>query len=226
VPANAACISNPTASSSPSASTSSTPTSRSHPSSALSALTASLEQAKLTENVANGSRRKSTPPQTPRSLSGVRLDGHDIPALSRTLHMPVPSNFHAPPSMSRSGSKRGSSPNQPTSPVGPPRGKLAVKIIAARGLRPSADPYVVCVFDYSEYISKGPAQDEDATSDRSDSQLRPEGGVPIKRSASDTARSLAIPMRSRQGSMTSLQDAQAGVRKDVTDPHWDHEATL
>jgi serine/threonine protein kinase SCH9 len=40
-----------------------------------------------------------------------------------------------------------------------PKGELAVRIAAGRYLKPSYDPYVVCIFEGNEYISKGPKQD-------------------------------------------------------------------
>ena len=113
-------------------------------------------------------------------------------------------------------------------PTGPPKGKLRVKISEARGLRPSYDPYVVCVFEWNEYISKGPKQeDSDTEKDgltTKDVTLR---ALPIKRPGSEVARSMAIPMKSRQSSTTSLSDQKNFKNgRQVTDPKWDHEATL
>lgn len=103
-----------------------------------------------------------------------------------------------------------------------------MKIQEARGLRPCYEPYVVCVFEWNEYISKGPRTAE-MDLDKEDAVNKDDGvgGVPIKRSASDTGRPVAIPMKSRQSSTTSSSDPRdlKGV-KQVTDPKWDREAVL
>ena len=53
------------------------------------------------------------------------------------------------------------------------------------------------------------------------------GGVPIRKSGSDMGRSMAIPMKSRQSSTTSLSDQKDFKGgKNVTDPTWNHEAVL
>ncbi|OJJ47547.1 hypothetical protein ASPZODRAFT_63640 [Penicilliopsis zonata CBS 506.65] len=93
------------------------------------------------------------------------------------------------------------------------KGKLFVKISEARGLLPGFDPYVVCVFEWNECISKG-AQDAD------------EEGHRLER---DSGRPMAIPMRSRQSSNNSALDNNTHdhhKRAPVTDPHWNHEAVF
>ena len=52
------------------------------------------------------------------------------------------------------------------------------------------------------------------------------GGVPIQRSGSDMGRSIAIPMKSRQSSTTSLDDHKDFKNGRVTNPRWDHVAVL
>jgi protein-serine/threonine kinase len=53
------------------------------------------------------------------------------------------------------------------------------------------------------------------------------GGVPIQRSGSDMGRSIAVPMKSRQSSTTSLSDQKDFKNgRQVTDPRWDHVAVL
>lgn len=193
-------------------------------STALSSLTASLEQAQLTDNVANASRQKATPPHTPRSLSQAGGPAAS-PAAETTpsqAHLARPSIKHT---MSRTASKREHSPNG-TPSVGPAKGKLLVRIVEARGIRPSSNPYITSMFEGNEYISNGPSNDE-AASDHTGSGLKEDGfgGVPIQRSASDMGKSLAIPMKSRQSSTTSLAEG-AKRGKLVTDPRWDIEATL
>jgi len=227
---HAAHISNPT--SAHSSTTPSSPTRDSPPKSALSSLTSSfLELAKLTENVALSSHRKNTPPLTPRALSTEAAEITKSPA-------PTSNPTQSPPDDAVFSAQRPDPTTQKAStevidttdqlPTGPPKGRLRVKISEARGLRPSYDPYVVCVFEWNEYISKGP-KDEDSDTEKDGSKTKDEGlrAVPIKRSGSDMARSMAIPMKSRQSSTTSLSD-QKNFRhgRQVTDPQWDHEATL
>ena len=110
------------------------------------------------------------------------------------------------------------------------RGKLTIKIREGRGLRKSRDPYVVAVFQRSELISPGPRtfedDDEPAAPTSSNAHM---GGIPISRQGSDSGRSMAIPMRSRQSSNTSISDYTAfrnRTRKSFTSPKWDAEAIL
>ncbi|ORY57534.1 kinase-like domain-containing protein [Pseudomassariella vexata] len=107
------------------------------------------------------------------------------------------------------------------------RGKLTIKILEARGLRKSRDPYCVAVFQRSELISPGPRTFED------DDELNlppvPMGGIPIQRQGSDAGRPMAIPMRSRQSSNTSITDYTTfrnRTRKSFTSPKWDAEAVF
>lgn len=106
-----------------------------------------------------------------------------------------------------------------------PKGKLTVKISGARGLRKSKDPYVVAVFQRNELVSSGPRhedgdENEDATSS-------PMGGIPIMRSASDSGRPMAIPMKSRQSSNNSSADHRDFKgRAPTSNPRWDTEAVL
>lgn len=111
-------------------------------------------------------------------------------------------------------------------PVKIVRGKLTVKIGEARGLRRSKDPYVVAVFQRNELVSKGPRSEDDEDDDDCKS---PVGGVPLSRQGSDSGRPMAIPMKSRQSSSTSLtdhRDFKIKSRKLVTNPKWDTEAVL
>ena len=228
---HAAHISNPTVARS--STTPSTPTRETHRVSALSSLTSSyLELAKLTERVAVSPRKKNTPPHTPRALSN---DGSEKahkpppptsnPTLSPPDDISVDGGHHD--TLRLNGSSRPTATN--TAPrVGPPKGKLSVKMIEARGLRPSYDPYVVCVFEWNEYISKGPRH-EVMDIDKADTKHKEDafGGVAIKRSASDMGRAMAIPMKSRQSSTTSLSDQKNfKTGRQVTDPKWQHDAIL
>ncbi|OTA82757.1 hypothetical protein M434DRAFT_190042 [Hypoxylon sp. CO27-5] len=109
----------------------------------------------------------------------------------------------------------------------PQRGKLTIKILEARGLRKSRDPYVVAVFQRSELISHGPRTFEDE--DEQPAQPVAMGGIPIQRQGSDPGRAMAIPMRSRQSSNTSISDYNTfrnRPRRSFTSPKWDAEAVF
>ncbi|KAK4128678.1 kinase-like protein [Parathielavia appendiculata] len=106
------------------------------------------------------------------------------------------------------------------------RGKLTIKVTEARGLRKCRDPYVVVVFQRSELISSGPRPSED--DEEAAISAVAMGGIPMKRQGSDSGRSMAIPMRSRQSSNTSLSDFNTfrnrNSRRSFTNPKWDAEA--
>jgi len=106
--------------------------------------------------------------------------------------------------------------------VGAPKGKLSVSISEGRGLRPSIDPYVVCQFQWAEYISDGPRNDA------SKKDKRNAGPLHIRRADGDLGKPMAIPMRSRQSSNngTSSDPRENGNMSDVTNPKWEHEAIL
>lgn len=111
------------------------------------------------------------------------------------------------------------------------KGKLYVNITEARGLRPSHDPYVVAVFEWNEYISRGPKAEAVNVEGQEIKNSREDmlGGMPMpmQRTISEMGRSMAIPMKSRQGSTTSLTDQKSFKSgKEVTDPKWDNEAIL
>ncbi|KAF5025284.1 hypothetical protein F66182_2617 [Fusarium sp. NRRL 66182] len=105
------------------------------------------------------------------------------------------------------------------------KGKLTIKINEARGLRKSRDPYVVVVFQRSELISGGPHH-IDEEDNLSVDPPPAHGGIPIQRTGSDSGRPLAIPMRSRQSSNTSITDYSRNRpgRLSFTNPKWDAEA--
>lgn len=191
------------------------------PESSKSISKSSEELAKLTNNAAVGPRTKNTPPLTPRAMS------------SETQHTDKRSthSLASSPARSQAGSNRSdgqpstrtSSAHDEQGPlVGPIKGKLNVKISEGRGLRPSHDPYVVCVFEWNEYISKGAQEAE-----HKKSRLDAVGSVPIQRSNSDSGRPMAIPMKSRQSSQNSAMDGSDPKRSgQVTDPLWNHDAVL
>jgi protein-serine/threonine kinase len=108
------------------------------------------------------------------------------------------------------------------------KGKLTIKIIEARGIRRSRDPYVVAVFQRSELISGGPHAIEDEEQVvGTPSGL---GSIPMKRQVSDSGRPMAIPMRSRQSSNTSISDHNTFRNRTLktlfSSPKWDAEAVL
>ncbi|KAI0125566.1 kinase-like domain-containing protein [Xylariales sp. AK1849] len=107
------------------------------------------------------------------------------------------------------------------------KGKLTVKILEGRGLRKSRDPYVVAVFQKNEMISPGPRTFED--DDELSVPAPAMGGITIQRQGSDSGRPMAIPMRSRQSSNTSVSDYNTfrnRVRRSFTSPKWDVEAAF
>ena len=157
---------------------------------------------------------QATPPQTPRSQSSATA--------SRAQSL----STQASPSRKDDGAKRRRKDSLRKAVSGETKGRLSITISAGRGLKPSIDPYVVCSFQWNEYISKGPQGDNSADDGHSTSPRR---SLPIKRTTSDMAgRPLAIPMRSRQSSHTSISSRDDSLTKgqEVTDPVWDHEALL
>ena len=111
------------------------------------------------------------------------------------------------------------------------KGKLTIKITEARGIKKSRDPYVVAVFQRSELISGGPRPDENNEDTPPVPAFVAMGGLPIQRQGSDSGRPpMAIPMRSRQSSNTSVTDYTAfrnrNSRRSFANPKWDAEAVL
>ncbi|KAJ5973806.1 hypothetical protein N7481_011016 [Penicillium waksmanii] len=174
----------------------------------------SEELVKLTLNAPDGACLKNTPPLTPRAMSNEdqSADKQSATSAPREAEEPQPTQPtqitpDEPEDMESSTDEitmkldeafpRESSAS-PTNgpPVGPLKGKLLVKISEARGLRPSFDPYVVCVFEWNEYISKG-ARDGEEEKKRRQMESDAEAGMPM-----------AIPMRSRQSSHNTAVDAQ------------------
>lgn len=150
---------------------------------------------------------KNTPPLTPRALSN---DGSESVHLSSALD-----NHNGQQHAGLAADEQSGSRTAP--PIGPPKGKLYVQVISARGLRPSISPYAVCSFEWIESIAHGPQLNG------TENDLSP----PINKAGNDIGRSIAIPMRSRQSSTTSLSDQKSFRNsKQVTEPAWHHEAVL
>jgi len=170
---------------------------------------------------------KDTPPATPRGTAstGSTLNGSTAattPSTSRPNSTSTSNNNTAPMSPkpvspgSGASSASGAMNAAAHAAVVPPKGKMVVKIIEARNLRPSKDPYVVCTFESNEFISKGPKKSDDS-GDGSDNE----------KAALAPGRGIAIPMKSRQSSSTSLSELQGGgSKKGITNPKWEHEAVL
>ena len=210
---SAAYISNPT--SSRSSSIPSTPDSDVPGKSALSSLTSHLELTRLTDHAAKP-RKKSTPPLTPRALSN---DG------SESARQTPPCADQGNDKSHANGATAAPTPRS-SPPVGPPKGKLFVIIAGARGLRPSFNPYAVCAFEEIESIATAYRQGDAETSPEARSRDQPISGVPIRVSNGEMGRSIAIPMKSRQSSTTSLKDQKEFKSGRITDPVWNHEAVL
>lgn len=191
--------------------------------------------AKLTGNAPDGVRLKNTPPLTPRAMSNEdqsankksitstpRASGSEESQEEQQRQEQQPhsdgmdsSTDEIAMKLDEAFPRQSSASPQNGAPVGPLKGKLFVKISEARGLRASFDPYVVCVFEWNEYISKGARSGEEEKK-RRQMQSDAEAGIPM-----------AIPMKSRQSSYNSALDGHDHKgRTPVTDPHWDHEAVL
>jgi protein-serine/threonine kinase len=102
-----------------------------------------------------------------------------------------------------------------------------MKFTEGRGLRRAKDPYIVVVFQRNELVSKGPRADDDEEED--DGYRSPAGAIPMSRAGSESGRPMAIPMKSRQSSSTSLteyRDFKLKTRKSTTNPKWDAEGVL
>jgi serine/threonine protein kinase SCH9 len=173
------------------------------------------ESDELTSNVASGLRKKSTPPHTPRALSQEDYRRADTRSpLSSTSTTVNDRPLHA------------EKPKKDEFPNSAPRGKLKIKIAEGKNLKPSYDPYVICQFEWNEYVSKGVRPDKmdvDGDDRKVPAASRLES-IPMRRIDSDMGKPMAIPMKSRQSS-TNGHDGDRGLNK-VTDPQWDHEAML
>ncbi|PTU17106.1 hypothetical protein P175DRAFT_0496619 [Aspergillus ochraceoroseus IBT 24754] len=184
---------------------------------------------KLTGNVSDLPRLKNTPPLTPRAMSdeGSQSDKKNCTSHPQSLELAQPqSDDMTSPTDEIAGKLNEAfpSPMDTSSPsAGPPvaslNGKLFVTISEARGLRPGFDPYVVCVFEWNECISKS-AQDEEEASFKRQQKER-------EKSDREAGRPMAIPMKSRQSSHNSALDGpDHRGHAPVTDPHWNHEAVF
>jgi serine/threonine protein kinase SCH9 len=211
---SAAHISNPT--SSPQSSRAESPRSPS-PSHVKPSPEVLRESDELTSNVAPALREKNTPPHTPRALSQEDYRRADT-------RSPLSSTSTAASDIHIFNEKQHRAKDQlPTTST--PRGKLNIKIAEARNLKASYDPYVVCQFEWNEYVSKGAKNDRmDVDNDDQKGTVGQLSSIALRRTDSDMGKPMAIPMRSRQSS-TNGNGEERGLNK-VTDPQWDHEAML
>lgn len=110
------------------------------------------------------------------------------------------------------------------------KGQLEIVVEEGRGLRPSVQPYVVCVFQQSEDVSSGAAKEDEM--DTAVDGNHPSGeenlarGVAMRRMNSGSGTPRAIPaMGSRQTSSTNIAELQAKSKSDqTTNPSWKHTA--
>ncbi|KAF2473200.1 kinase-like protein [Lindgomyces ingoldianus] len=173
------------------------------------------EAEKLTQGDFAPPQNQATPPQTPRT----RSQEGKVPT-SNLSHTSLASSASASTSAHVKAKVSSKAPA-----VGPPKGKLSVSISEGRGLRPSVDPYVVCQFQWAEYISEGPRNEESPKKAKlsNDGAGRNAGGLSIRRTDSDMGRPMAIPMRSRQSSNSGTSSDPKENLKEVTNPKWEHD---
>ena len=176
------------------------------------------EESTLTSDAATGSREKSTPPLSPRASSHEGRQEKRSPLSSTSS---TKQEVKSEPDDRSEGKSEGL-------PTGTARGKLAVKIAEARNIRPCYDPYVVCVFEWNEYISEGAKHDAMEV----DGEERPRhretmSSQPMRRNESDMGKPVSIPMRSRQSSRNGLSEThEERPSMKISDPQWAHEAML
>ncbi|PPJ56814.1 hypothetical protein CBER1_05935 [Cercospora berteroae] len=202
----AAHISNPTSDAAPAPDTSSDTRSTTPPQ--------SPKVQEKGKQVLTQGEHQNTPPQTPRSGSlASRSNKDDVAIASKAAK-----------------SSRSSSSNSQGAVIGSLRGQLEVCIEEGRGLRPSTDPYVVCIFQLNEDISGGPKEDEMAVDDEKPQDENLAKGVAMKRMGSGQGAPMAIPgLKSRQTSQTNIADLRRGSHnkhQETTDPVWRHKATF
>ena len=163
----------------------------------------------------DASRHQNTPPQTPRhgSCSNESKRGPDAPLTVKTAK-----------------SSRSSSGNSQSATIGQLKGQLEICVEEGRGLRPSVEPYVVCIFQQNEDISGGPKEDAMAVDNEPQDENLAKG-VAMKRLGSGSGTPISIPgLRSRQTSSTNIAAMRRGSSKpeaqETTDPQWKHTATF
>jgi len=158
---------------------------------------------------------QNTPPHTPRSGSHESRKGDDGRLVTRDDK-----------------TSRSDSGNSNSATIGQLRGQFEVCVEEGRGLRPSVEPYVVCIFQLNEDISGGPKEDEmDTAVDNEPAEENLARGVAMKRMGSGSGTPISIPgLRSRQTSQTNIAALRRGSSKseqhETTDPVWNHMTTF
>ncbi|KAM7193536.1 Serine/threonine-protein kinase [Rhypophila sp. PSN 637] len=227
-------------------------------SSLLAPLTATVDHSSMpAHHLANPAGRPSTVPNSPsrshftdgdagvsyesacmhhlKKLTDVsaKKSGTSTPTRALSSAQPSHTEVQAPTSIKKENGEgidrtATHTPTPPGAQAPAAKGKLTIKISEAKGLRKCRDPYVVVVFQRSELISAGPRAGED--DDDAAIAAVQMGGVPIQRQGSDSGRPMAIPMRSRQSSNTSISDfttfRNRNNRRSFTNPKWDAEAVF
>ncbi|KIW08488.1 hypothetical protein, variant 3 [Verruconis gallopava] len=166
----------------------------------------------------------STPPgaHTPRpDLVDKRLPGIIHSYFGQNTPPQTPRTRSQEGTQSGTATPRSGSDGPRGATIGPVLGKLSVEISEGRGLRPSVDPYVVCQFQWSEFISEGPIS---PSSEKANGATK-SGGIAIQRTHSERGGvPQAIPMRSRQSSHSGRD--VSGDYQETTDPKWHHKAVF
>ena len=157
-------------------------------------------------------RDQNTPPQTPRHGS-YSAEAKEAPKAAKAVDM------------SRTSSASGGN----NSTIGQLKGQLEVTIEEGRGLRPSVDPYVVCIFQLNEDISDGPRESDVTREISPDAEEGLAKGVAMKRIGSGSGGAILIPgLRSRQTSQTDIaalrKHASRPGTRETTEPQWKHTA--
>ena len=165
------------------------------------------ETQKLTEGAER--RDQNTPPLTPRSGSHESRRGDDAAAATVKA-------------------ARSASDSSQEVVVAQQKGQLEIVVEEGRGLRPSVQPYVVCVFQQSEDVSSGAAKEDEmdtAVDGNNSGEENLARGVAMRRIGSGSGSSRPIPaMPSRQTSSTNIADLQRGNKDQTTNPSWKHTA--
>ncbi|KAK4074750.1 uncharacterized protein Triagg1_4899 [Trichoderma aggressivum f. europaeum] len=155
--------------------------------------------------------------------------GPPTPTRALSTAQPAPDSRDTPNGSGTDGAETSGTQTPKNSGAAPSaKGRLTIKIVEARGIRKSRDPYVVAVFQRSELISGGPhAIEEEEHVIGTPTGL---SAIPMKRQVSDSGRPMAIPMRSRQSSNTSISDYNTfrnrTSRTLYSSPKWDAEAVF
>lgn len=188
-------------------------------------------------------------------------------ALPPSLSLQPPS-FHAPPAFNMSLPPTKKSQNSTTKPtaesrpplfrqttavpvkdnnsqataVGPSKGQIHVKLIAARNLNVrslTARPYVVVVFENNEFVSRDPTGDDakelkgvatnlsrTSSSNAISALGKAQAQDAARRNASPAPSGASVSSHRSSGSSGSSNGLQLGARMSSTNPVWKHEVSL